>query len=67
MQLADEHIKEFQTLYQKHYGTNISKAEALDKGLRLIRLMEVVLKYEAKTLTKVNNNLQNYEEYRKKI
>jgi hypothetical protein len=48
MQIADEKITEFQMLYKKHYGEDISKAEALEKGIRLIRLMEIVLKHEAK-------------------
>ncbi|PIY58641.1 MAG: hypothetical protein COY98_00955 [Candidatus Yonathbacteria bacterium CG_4_10_14_0_8_um_filter_43_17] len=48
MQLADEHIKEFQVLYQKHFGVAISTSEALEKGIQLIRLMEIVLKHEAK-------------------
>jgi hypothetical protein len=48
MQLEDEHIAEFQMLYEKHYGKAISKDEALEKGLRLIHLMETVLKHEAK-------------------
>ena len=51
MQLADEHITEFQMLYKKHYGTDISKAKALKKGIRLIRLMEIVSKHEAKKET----------------
>lgn len=42
MQLTDEHIAEFQMLYRKHFGKDISKDEALEKGLRLIRLMELV-------------------------
>lgn len=42
MQLTDEHIVAFQMLYKKHYGTEISKGEALEKGLRLIRLVEIV-------------------------
>lgn len=42
MQLTDEHIAEFQMLYRKHFGIDISKDEALEKGLRLIRLMELV-------------------------
>ena len=42
MQLADEHLAEFQTLYRKHFGKDISKDEALEKGLRLVRLIEVV-------------------------
>ena len=42
MNLADEHILEFQILYQKHFGIEITKERALEKGLRLIRLVEVV-------------------------
>lgn len=42
MQLADEHIEEFRMLYRKHFGKDISKDEALEKGLRLIRLYELV-------------------------
>lgn len=42
MQLADEHITEFQVLYKKHFGVELSKAQALEKGLRLIRLVEIV-------------------------
>ena len=48
MHLADEHIAEFQMLYRKHFGIDISKAEALEKGLRLIRLMEIVSRAVAK-------------------
>lgn len=48
MQLEDEHIAEFQMLYQKHFGKDIGKDEALEKGLRLVRLIEIVLKHEAK-------------------
>ncbi len=42
MVIADEHIAEFQALYKKHFGTDITKAQALEKALRLIRLVEVV-------------------------
>lgn len=49
MHLSDEHITEFQVLYRKHFGTDISKADAMEKGIRLVRLMEIVLKQEAKT------------------
>ena len=42
MQLADEHIAEFQMLYKKHFGIEITKEQALEKGLRLIRLIEIV-------------------------
>lgn len=42
MRLTDEHIAEFQMLYRKNFGKDISKEEALEKGLRLVRLMELV-------------------------
>lgn len=29
-------------LYKKHFGTEITKEQALEKGLRLIRLVEAV-------------------------
>lgn len=55
MQLTDDHIAEFQMLYKKNFGVDISKEEALEKGSRLIRLMEVVLKesaqYETQPMT----------------
>ena len=42
MALADEHIAEFQALWKKHYGIEITKEQALEKGLRLIRLLEAI-------------------------
>ena len=42
MLVADEHIAEFQRLYKEHFGVELTKAQALEKGLRLIRLIEVV-------------------------
>ncbi len=56
MLLTDEHIVEFQMLYKKHFGTDISKEDALAKGIRLIRLMEIVLKHEAELHTDKNYN-----------
>lgn len=54
MIIADEHIAEFQMLYKKHYGKDIGKDEALEKGLRLVRLMEVVLKQSVKDAAQKN-------------
>jgi len=48
MHLADEDIAEFQMLYKKHFGIEISKAEALEKGIRLVRLFEIVSRAVAK-------------------
>ncbi len=42
MTITDEHIVEFQVLWRKHFGTEITKEQALEKGLRLIRLIEIV-------------------------
>ena len=42
MQLQDHHIDEFITMYQKHYGVVLERAEALEKGLKLCRLVELV-------------------------
>ena len=42
MNLTDKDILEFQMLYKKHFGIEITKKQALEKGLRLIRLVEVV-------------------------
>ena len=42
MNLTDDNLLEFQMLYKKHFGTEITKEQALDKGLRLMRLIEVV-------------------------
>jgi hypothetical protein len=42
MAIADEHIAAFQKLYQEHFGIELTKAQALEKGLRLIRLVEIV-------------------------
>lgn len=40
--LADEHVAEFQMLYKEHFGIELTKAQALEKGLRVIRLIEAV-------------------------
>lgn len=42
MAIADEHIAAFQKLYREHFGVELTKAQALEKGLRLIRLVEVI-------------------------
>lgn len=44
MHISDEHIAELQDLYYRNFGIRISTKEALDKGLRLVRLLEITLK-----------------------
>jgi len=42
--LSDERITKFQMLYKKHFGKEISKEEALEKGISLIRLVDLTYK-----------------------
>jgi hypothetical protein len=42
MTLSDAHIAEFQALYQKRFGREISKEDAGVKGAKLLRLMSLV-------------------------
>lgn len=39
MRLTVEHIRQFQELYRKHLGKEISDQEALEKGLKFVHLM----------------------------
>jgi len=72
--LTDEQVTKFQTIYRNRFGKEISRADALEKGARLVRLMQIVYqpiteqellefqkRREAKTLTKLNTliNLNN--------
>lgn len=42
MQLQDRHMDEFITMYQNRYGVVLERAEAMEKGLKLCRLIELV-------------------------
>ncbi len=42
--LSDEQLTKFQVLYKNRFGKEITKSEALEKGTRLIRLIELVYK-----------------------
>jgi len=42
--LSDEQIKQFQTLYKTHFGKEISREEAYEKGVKLLRLVELIYK-----------------------
>ncbi len=39
MQLSEKHISDFQKLYKKRFGKNISKKEALGKGLCVLEIV----------------------------
>ena len=42
--LTDKQIEEFQALYKKNFGTDISREEVLESAIRLINLIKVVYK-----------------------
>jgi hypothetical protein len=58
MAIADEHIAAFQKLYQEHFGIELTKAQALEKGLRLIRLFETVSRGVADEQQPPKNNYE---------
>ncbi len=42
MVLSDEDISSFQAIYRKRFGREISKEDAYEKGIKLLRLMSLV-------------------------
>lgn len=42
--LSDEQITKFQTLYKNRFGKEISREEAYEQGVKLIRLIELIYK-----------------------
>lgn len=44
MALDNEQITKFQTLYKSRFGKEISREEAYEKGIKLMRLVELTYK-----------------------
>ncbi|MFH1509519.1 MAG: hypothetical protein ABIE68_05110 [bacterium] len=42
--LTEVQLQKFQEIYKKKYGIRISKAEAREKGMKLIRLLKIIIK-----------------------
>lgn len=42
--LSEEQIEKFQKLYKKKFGKEISHEEAYDKGIKLVRLVDLIYK-----------------------
>lgn len=42
MTLSDEQIKSFQDIYRRQFGKEISREEALEQGIKLVRLMRLI-------------------------
>lgn len=59
--LSDEQITKFQTLYKNRFGKDISRDEAYEKGVKLIRLVE--LTYQPMT----EGEYERLQERRKEI
>ena len=48
--LTDKEIAEYQRLFKDEYGIELTKDQALEKGLRLVRLLRVVLEGDPKDI-----------------
>jgi len=44
MHLSDDQIREFQELYERHYGEVLTRQEAHDRGMEIVRLFELIYK-----------------------
>jgi len=42
MMLSDENIRAFQVLYKEHFGKEISKEDARENGIKLLRLISII-------------------------
>ncbi len=42
--LSDEQVTKFQALYKRQFGREITKDEALEKGIKLVRMMQLIYK-----------------------
>ena len=42
--LTDERIAKFQALYKKHFGIELSKEDAYEKGAKLLRAVQLTYK-----------------------
>ena len=60
--LSDEQIRKFQTLYRNRFGKEISRDEAYEKGVKLLRLVELV--YKPMTETEYQRLQQRRQETR---
>lgn len=45
MFISEKQIAEFQSLYKKRFGVDISREEAYEKGASLVRLLKLIYKY----------------------
>lgn len=48
--LTDKEIADYQRLFKAEFGIELTKDQALEKGLRLVRLLRVVLEGDPKDI-----------------
>ena len=61
MVLCDEDIIKFQSLYERHFGIEISKEDAREQGMKLVHLLMLVCEKPCKedsVESKLKNNNQ---------
>ena len=44
MHISDEQVEQFRQLYFKRYGKEISREDAYEQGLKLLRLVQIIYK-----------------------
>jgi hypothetical protein len=59
--LSAEQVESFQELYRNRFGKDISKEEAYEQGVKLVKLMELVLKAMAVNQVQLEAHGQNTE------
>lgn len=42
--ITSERLTKFKALYKKHFGEDLTEQDALDKAIKLVRIMEIVYK-----------------------
>ena len=60
MQLTNEQVAKFQAIYKAKFGLEISREQAYEQGIKLVRLMQLVYRPMTKgELVKVNGRQEN--------
>ncbi len=59
-ELTDKQIEDFQRIYKKTFGDDISRDEAIEEGLCLIRLIAIILNYR-KEYSRTKNRPSSHE------
>lgn len=52
--LTQDQIQQFQLLYKKRFGEEISREEAIEKGMKLVDLIKLTYKPNENELEKTN-------------